>query len=97
MEKKIAGQSDQHNHLITPDGCSSTRCSPPKAHCMQCSHAVFYGEVYANGRRWPFEFSPMFGVFFTRISDGEPKAVQPNESHPVWDAWEKWHKDRFDL
>lgn len=81
--------------LVIAHSCSSLRCAPPKNHCRECSHALYFGEVYARGRRWPFEYSPVFGVFFTRISDGEPKAVQPAEDHPVWVAWGEWHRDLF--
>ena len=90
-------QQGRNEPLVVPDSCSSLRCVPPQQHCRECSHALFFGEVYARGRRWPFEFSPMFGVIFTRIGDGEPKALQPAEDHPVWGAWSAWHKARFEV
>jgi len=82
--------------LVMPDECTSLSGCQGGSHCMHCSHALYFGEVYARGRRWPFEFSPLFGVFFTRTSDGEPKALQPSPEHPVWDAWGEWHKSKFE-
>ena len=83
------------NEIVAPDVCTSLHCTPPQDHCRHCSHALFLSEVHVNGQRWPFEFNPIFGVQFTRLSDGQPKAVQPSEKHPVWAEWTKWHEEKF--
>lgn len=50
--------------MITPDECTSTACNPPKKHCRKCSHALFYGDVVVDGKKYKFSFNPVLGVDF---------------------------------
>jgi hypothetical protein len=94
--KKVADRGESNStDLLCPDSCSSLLCClPPQIHCVKCSHALWFGEVYVNGIRWNFEFSPMFGPTFIRL-DGAPKANQPKEKNPVWDEFKKWYDAKF--
>jgi len=46
-----------------------------------------------NGRVVRFDFSRMFGPLFLRLTDGEPKKIQPiNPKCHSWQAFEAWHQ-----
>ena len=77
-----------------PDICTSSICHPPNNHCKECSHAIFTGTLHVNGKRWPFEFRPVYGVTFMKTT-GDPKKVQPSETHPVWEEWQEWQDAKF--
>ena len=50
------------------------------------------GSAVVNGREWRWEFHHYCGPQFLR-KDGEPLVHQPtDEHHPVWQAFEAWHK-----
>ncbi len=82
--------------MISPDSCSSTRCVPPQSHCVKCSHALWMGSLSVDGAKWWFEFNPMFGVDFVD-STGVSLESQPNEDNEVWDAWQQWYGNIFNI
>jgi len=79
---------------INPDLCTSLSSCQGGDYCRECSHSLFFGEVFVNDKKWTFEFSPQFGPMFTN-KDGEPKKVQPAEKNPVWDEFQKWYDKKF--
>ncbi len=78
---------------MKPHECSNLNNCSGGDYCANCSHGLWYGEVYAKGRRWAFEFS-LYGGVWMIDQKGKPLEKQPAEDHPVWVEWEKWNEER---
>jgi hypothetical protein len=76
------------------DMCTSFTDCDGGDYCKDCSHGVYLGEVFVNGKKWKFEFNRWFGPLFLR-KDGEPRVRQPDTRNPVWSEFEKWHDAKF--
>jgi len=75
--------------IVEPDICTSLHCFPPKEYCIQCSHAIYKGEVQRGDKTVKFEYNPRFGITFLTKRNKESKRV-PKENDPVWDDVHAW-------
>ena len=59
------------------------------------AHVLLGGPVYTidvEGKPVTFENHPHIGPQVLK-KNGDPKAVQPGEHHPFWNAYEKWAEE----
>lgn len=83
---------------MKPDICTSLTCSNQgSGYCKKCSHAMFFGEgVSPSGRKYRWEFNPMFGPLFVK-TNGESLINQPSEKNKIWDVFAEWLKKRDEM
>lgn len=82
------------DYLVMPDDCTSIHgCVPPREYYKDCSHAIFYGSVDIDAKKWLFEFNPRYGVNF-KFKNGNFR-VCPPEDHESWKQFDKWYDDKF--
>ena len=87
--------NNKESKIIPPDSCSTTMGCKPQPHCVNCSHALYFGEVEIVGEKVAFEFSPMFGPFIVDENGDELDTQPDSDEHPFWPEFQKWHDNKF--